>query len=423
MLYVTGFVLGAPWLLYKAITTGKYRKGFFQRLGDIRRRSGDRPCVWFHSVSVGELLAAEQLIQRFIETHPDCQVVLSVTTQTGREIAAKRFPDLNVFFYPVDLTWVVRSVLAKIRPAVIVLIELELWPNLLDEAAGRHIPVVVVNGRISRKSYLYYSCAWFALRKAFHSVTCWGVQSDEYRKRLTDLGINSREIVVAGTTKYDAIPTEEDSDLRLALRAELKLSDNDLVLVGGSTFAGEEEVLLDIFLDERKAFGNLKLILVPRHPERWEEVRALLDGRGVSWQNRTTLRDDPSVGSVDVILLDTMGELGKIYAAGDVVFVGKSLCGKGGQNMLEPAARGRAVLFGPHVANFRETVGLLLDQDAAVQVADRGELKSRIRELLDSPERRHELGWRARQCIEGAKGATDRYLEMLENVLSKERKE
>ena len=423
MLYVTGFVLGAPWLLYKAVTTGKYRAGFFQRLGDIPRRAGDRPCVWFHSVSVGELLAAEQLIREFVETHPDLDVVLSVTTQTGREIAAKRFSDLNVFFYPVDLTWVVRSVLAKIRPSMIVLIELEVWPNLLDEAAARRIPVVVVNGRISRKSYLYYHYAWFALRKAFHSVTCWGVQSDEYRQRLADLGINPERIIVAGTTKYDAIPTEEDNDLRRALRAELRFSDDDLVLVGGSTFAGEEEILLDVFVDEREAFDNLRLILVPRHPERWDEVRALLTARGVSWRDRTALREDPSAGSADVILLDTMGELGRIYAAGDVVFVGKSLCGKGGQNMLEPAARGRAVLFGPHIANFRETVERLLDEDAAVQVDDREELKSRIRELLDSPERRDELGRRARQCVESAKGATGRYRQMLENVLSKARKE
>lgn len=423
MLYVTGFVLGAPWLLYKAVTTGKYRKGFFQRLGDIPRRVGDGPCVWFHSVSVGELLAAEQLIRKFIETHPDVDVVLSVTTQTGREIAAKRFPDLKVFFYPVDLTWVVRSVLAKIRPSVIVLIELELWPNLLDEAAGRHIPVVVVNGRISRKSYAYYHYAWFALRKAFHSVTCWGMQSDEYRQRLTDLGISPDRVIVAGTTKYDAIPTEEDSDLRQALRTELKLSEGDLVLVGGSTFAGEEEILLDIFLDARKDLSNLKLILAPRHPERWEEVRTLLDARGVSWRNRTALRDNPSAAGAEVILLDTMGELGTIYAAGDVVFVGKSICGAGGQNMLEPAARGKAVLFGPHVANFRESVELLLSRDAAIQVSDHKELKEKIREVLDSPERRNELGRCARQCIESAKGATGRYLEMLENVLSEVRKE
>jgi len=423
MLYVTGFVLGAPWLLYKVVTTGKYRAGFFQRLGDIPRRSGDRPCVWFHSVSVGELLAAEQLIRKFAETHPDLDIVLSVTTQTGRKIAAERFSDLNVFFYPVDLTWVVRTVLAKIRPAMIVLIELEVWPNLLDQAATRRIPVVVVNGRISRKSYLYYHYAWFALRKAFHSVTCWGVQSDEYRQRLADLGINPERIVVAGSTKYDAIPTEEDKDLRRTLRAELRFSDDDLILVGGSTFAGEEEILLDIFLDERKAFDNLRLILVPRRPERWDEVRALLKARGVSWRNRTAPRDDPNAGSADVILLDTMGELGKIYAVGDVVFVGKSLCGKGGQNMLEPAARGKAVLFGPHIANFRETVQRLLGQDAAVQVNDCEELKRETRELLASPERRDELGRRARHCIDSAKGATGRYLEMLENILSEARKE
>jgi len=423
MLYVSGLLLGAPYLLYKTATTGKYRKGLAQRFGAVKRRQGEQECVWFHSVSVGELLAAEPLIRGFAERHPDVDIALSVTTSTGFEIASKRFSDLNVFFYPLDLSWVVRSVLDRIRPTLVVLVELELWPNFLREAADRGIPVVLTNGRISRKSFLYYRHAWFALKCAFDGITRWGVQNESYAKRLKDLGLPPGRITVGGSTKYDTIPTGEDAQLRATLRDELRIAPDDLVIVGGSTFSGEEAILLDVFLEARRDFPEVKLILVPRHPERWDEVRALLDRSEVPWRNRTDLEGALDDRGADVILLDTMGELAKIYACGDVVFVGKSLCGRGGQNMLEPAARGRAVLFGPHVANFRETVDLLLDREAAVQVADPDELLTRVKELLASPERRDELGRRACWCIDESKGATDHYLDMIDDVLSMARKE
>ena len=422
-LYITGLLLGAPWLLFKAATTGKYLKGTTQRFGRIPRRRGDKPCVWFHTVSVGELVAAEPVIRRFHRRNPDVDVLISVITRTGHAIASRRFPDFNLIFFPLDLSWIVARVLDRIRPSLVVLVELELWPNFLMEARSRRIPVLLMNGRISERSSRHFALARPFLEEAFRAVTFWGVQTPLYRQRLLDLGIPPERVRVLGNTKYDTISTRDDPPLVRTLRAQLRLPPDHPVIIAGSTFPGEEQILLDVFRRLKPDFPDLKLIIAPRHPERLPEVTALLRDHGDDWQTRTCLRDNPQTPPADVILLDTMGELAKIYACGDVVFVGKSLTGAGGQNMLEPAARAKAVLFGPNVANFQESVDLLLADRAAVQVPDPEALQEEIRRLLLDPARCRDLGQRARRVIDSRKGATDRYLELIERILGNARKE
>ncbi|MFH0965634.1 MAG: 3-deoxy-D-manno-octulosonic acid transferase [Planctomycetota bacterium] len=419
-LYLAGLLLLAPLLLYRSLTTGKYRRGLAQRLGRIPRRPGCRPCVWFHSVSVGEFLAVESLVRRFRDAHPDFDVLLSATTRTGFDLASSRTGGPPVIYFPCDLSWAVRRAFDAVRPSLVVLVELELWPNFLAEARSRRIPVLLANGRISDKSARSYRRFAFAFRHAFDAVSLWGVQNEEYRRRLLDLGIPPERIVVAGNTKYDSLPDLRDDSLGPALRAELNLAPDDLLLIAGSTFSGEEEILLDLFQDLHPRFSKLRLLLAPRHPERFDEVKEVLRSRRVRWAARTSL---PQPEPADVILLDTIGELAKIYACGDVVFVGKSLCGGGGQNILEPAAHGKPVLFGPRVENFRQSADLLLARDAAVEVADKDALRRRVEELLLKPEMRRRIGDNARRVLQTQKGATERYLAMIESLLNVPRKE
>jgi 3-deoxy-D-manno-octulosonic-acid transferase len=425
-IYLFVLALGAPLVLGLLATRPRVRAGLCARLGiKVERRPGDRPCIWVHGVSVGEVLAAKPLVREIERELPDFEVAISTTTNMGRAVARKHFPGKHVFYYPLDLSFAVRRALEAVRPDMIVLIELEIWPNFLRAAYRERIPVVLVNGRISERSYRGYRVVKSLLFRPLAKIRRFCVQTEEYAGRFAALGISDEQLLVTGTLKYDSLPSAEDAALLgKEYRAKLGLGDAP-ALVCGSTHGPEERELLAVWKRLRERVPALRLVLVPRHVERLEEVlREVRDaGERVIRKTELDARAGASPapdGPKEVIVVDTMGELAKIYAAATVVFVGGSLVAHGGQNMLEPAGLGRATVFGPHVENFRESADLLLRAGGAEQVQDAVGLERALAELLGDPARRADMGQRAWAAISERRGAAAKTVAVLKEVLAGE---
>jgi 3-deoxy-D-manno-octulosonic-acid transferase len=416
VLYLAGLLVLSPWLLYKALTTGKYRRGLWRKLtGSAVLLSGcPRPVAWFHGVSVGEIHLLRQVIAAFRQRYPDWECVVSTTTDTGFDEARRRFPDLHVFAWPLDFSWAVRRALSRVKPALVVLVEGELWPNFLLAAKARAIPVAVINGRMSPRSCRRYQLAAGLVRRLVAGVDLIAAQTEVYAAGYRALGAVPGRVHVTGSVKYDGVRTERGNPDTQALGRLLGVGPCDLVWVAGSTQAPEEEVCLALFRRLRAVYLNLRLFLVPRQKDRFDEVAALLRRRGVPFARRSEL---PAAGH-PVILVDTIGELGALWGLADVAFVGGSLDGKrGGQNMIEPAAYGAAVVFGPHVWNFRDAAARLVEAGAAVQVGGSDELEQVVRRLLADAAERTRLGGAARELVLAQQGATERTIDLLAGLL------
>jgi 3-deoxy-D-manno-octulosonic-acid transferase len=423
-LYLLGLGVAVPFVVWKMATRSRVRAGLFERLGlRVGRRPGGRPCIWVHGVSVGEVLAAKPLVREIERELPAYEVAISTTTNMGLEVARKHFPGKHVFYYPLDFSWSVRRALEAVRPDLIVLVELEIWPNFLGEAYQAGIPVVLVNGRISEKSFRGYRLVKKLLFRPLAKIRRFCVQTDEYAARFLALGVPREQILVTGTLKYDGLPAPEDAErFGAEYRERLGLGAAP-VLVCGSTHPPEERELLAVYRRLRAEIPSLRLVLVPRHLERLEDVlREVRDAGERCVRKREidagTAAPAPEAGPAPVIVVDTMGELARVYAAATVVFVGGSLVRRGGQNMLEPAGLGRATIFGPHVENFRESAEMLLRAGGAVQVGDAADLERTLRELLAQPARRADMGARARAAIEAHHGAAARSVAVVKEVLA-----
>jgi 3-deoxy-D-manno-octulosonic-acid transferase len=421
LLYLLLLFAASPWLLYKAVTTGKYRRGMFRKLlGLTSIRKGDRPCVWFHAVSVGEVLLLRRVIARFRERYPAYECVLSTTTNTGYDVAVEKFPDLTVFYWPFDFTWAVKRALRRIRPHLVVLAELELWPNFIRITKGNGIPLAVINGRMTEQSFQGYRRLRRALGGVLASVDLYAVQTAEYAERFAALGIPRERIHVTGSVKYDGVNTDRNNSRTRQLGQLLNVQPDQLIWIVGSTQAPEEQIALDIYRKARERFPNLRLFLVPRHAERFDEVANLVKSSGLPLLRRRQLQPGHLATSSpfhQVILIDTLGELGALWGLADLAFVGGSLSGRGGQNMIEPAASGVAVTFGPEVWNFQDTVDRLLERRAAVQVADAVELERETLRLLGDAQGRAALGHAAQSFVQSQQGATAQTLDLLEQLL------
>lgn len=417
--FVVGFLLWAPVLAWKMLLNPAYRHGILQRMGHVAPTPVGKPVVWIHGVSVGEIKAAGRLIARFRELYPDVELVVSSTTPTGHALARQLHPELRVFYFPMDFAGFPRRALERIRPECVLLMELEVWPNFLQRAARRGIAVVVVNGRMSQRSFRGYSKIRWLLPQ-FDLIDRFCVQDESYRDRLLRLGVRPDRISVTGNIKYDSVALKPPSSESAAVRGWLA-PDDRAVLVCGSTHGDEELWLVRLARRVQARLDRpVRVVLAPRHPERAAGVRQTLAAEGVPcvpWSRaaveRVALADDA------VVLVDTIGHLETFYSACDVAFVGGSLVPHGGQNMLEPAALGRAVVFGPHVANFAADVRNLLAAGAAVQVSGVSELESVLADLLADEPRRHQLGGRAVALIERSLGATERTLEVLAPLLAR----
>ena len=424
-LYLTASLLGSPYLLFKILTSKRYRSGLDQRFGIISERLSSKPGIWVHGASVGEVITAKSIIERIDEEFPEWETFISATTNTGFSVAERNFSNKNVFYFPLDLSWITEKVILKKSPNFILLIELEVWPNFLISAFKNNIPVIVVNGRISNKSVKAYR-AISRISKDFRNslineknVFCARTELDAQRFR--DIGIPGKRIFVTGTMKYDNIPTHIDENISKELAELFHINDDDLVLVGGSTHAGEEEILIRVFERLNKTFPNLKLILVPRHVERTKDVSRLIEKTGFvpvlkteversryKWQNTNR----------EIILIDTVGDLEKVYSISNFVFVGKSLVPSGGQNMMEPAGMGNPVIFGPHTFNFNEEVDLLLKNSAAKVVKTEEELLETIEFFINNPDVAKEMGLKAQRVVNEKRGATDRNIEIIRNIIN-----
>ncbi|HZU37893.1 MAG TPA: 3-deoxy-D-manno-octulosonic acid transferase, partial [Gemmataceae bacterium] len=351
--YALGFLLISPWIIYKACTTGKYRRGVWHKLtGQAFLRRSSKPCAWFHGVSVGEIHLLQQVVAGFRRRHPGWECLLSTTTDTGLEEARRRFPDLPVCYWPLDFSWAVHRALRQINPSVILLAEGELWPNFLLAAAHRGVPVMVINGRMSPRSYGHYRRLSWLTRPLFARLGHVAAQTEDYAGRYVALGVPAERVHVTGSVKYDGVKGNRHNPRTAELRRLLAVGAGQLIWIAGSTQEPEEQIVLDIYRRLKGQHPELRLFLVPRQRERFEPVATLLARSGLPWARRSALTG-PVPDASAVVLMDTIGELGALWGLADIAFVGGSLDGKrGGQNMIEPAGYGAAVVFGLHVWNF-----------------------------------------------------------------------
>jgi 3-deoxy-D-manno-octulosonic-acid transferase len=422
VIYLVALVVAAPGMIYARFRHGKYREGWSEKLwGHLARRDSRGPCIWFHAVSVGEVNLLAPLLERWERLHPEWECVISTTTQTGYALATKRYSPRQVFYCPLDFTWSVRRVLRRIRPDVLVLTELELWPNLIELSRERGVKVAVINGRLSERSFRGYSRIGWLVRRVLAQVNLIAVQDETYAERFRKLGTPADRVHVTGSVKFDGAQSDRNNSATRSLAAIAGIRPDDIVFVAGSTQAPEESLALEAFLQLAEAYPRLKLILVPRHPERFKEVAQAIDQemtrRRLPWKLRSELPAANSAGSESrVLLVDAVGELSAWWGMAHIAFVGGSLGKRGGQNMIEPAAYGVPTSFGPNTANFRDVVQLLLDRDAAVVVQNGTALEKFVERCLQNPGWAKELGLRARELVQQQLGASDRTVALLDRL-------
>ncbi len=418
-------VAGAPWWLFRMTTTQKYREGLLERLGmvpsrlrkQIAKLGSERPLIWIHAVSVGEVLAVSRLVKTLDAALPDYLIVLSTTTRTGQALARERFGANRVFYCPLDLPWAVRAWLNALQPSLFILAETEFWPNLLSGCFRRNIPMAVVNARISDRSWPRYRRLRRLWRPFLSQLSRVLAQSQTDAERLKAIGCLPECVSVAGNLKFDVRAAEEADATR-----QLKKSSAGLrLIVAGSTLDGEEAALLQAWPRLLQADPQLAIVLAPRHPERFAAVAALLERSGFTWVKRSDWRSAPvdslkPLNPGQIVLLDTIGELASIYSLASVAFVGGSLVPAGGHNPLEPAQFGVPIVMGPHFANFRAiTEDLLAHQ--ALRIAAKEDLSATLIGLLQDPQAAKAMGARARQVFEQQAGATGRCMVALRSLL------
>ncbi|MCC9605858.1 3-deoxy-D-manno-octulosonic acid transferase [Blastopirellula sp. JC732] len=418
IIYLGALTAAMPFFAWSTLVRGRRRGGLLQKFfGLVAVRKGDRPCVWLHAVSVGEVNLLATIIQAVRNQSPSVDIYVTTTTKSGYELARARYDDCVVSYAPLDFTWAVKTALRRIRPQTLILAELEIWPNLISISKARGVNVAVVNGRLSEKSYQGYRRVSSLLRPVLRKLDCIAVQDWTYAERFVALGAPAKRVISTGSLKFDGAETNRRNLKTMRLRRLAEIPADAIVFLAGSTQAGEEEAALNAFLAAKPRHPNLRLILVPRHPERFDEVAAMLDERGVNWSRRSSLEHSVVDPTACVLLVDTVGELAAWWGVADVAFVGGSFGRRGGQNMIEPAAYGAAVSFGPNTKNFRDIVQMLLEEDAAVMVADEAALIEFVGRCLDEPEYCELLGDNAQQVVASQIGAVERTMEALRPFL------
>src|SRR5450631_867627 len=402
-------IVGAPFWLFRMATTAKYRHGLLERLGRVPDRlfqldaAHSLPVIWVHAVSVGEVLAASRMIHDLQQAAPGYRILLSTTTRTGQELARAKFGESNVFYFPLDFGWAVRRYMRALRPALVVLLETEFWPNFLASCRTGCIPVAVVNARISDRSWPRYRRLYFLWEKILGAITLALAQSDEDAARLVAIGVPRDRVRTAGNLKFD-VRTASQAAITSALGAHLP--PGAPLLVAGSTLEGEENLLLAAWPGIVAAFPSARMVLAPRHPERFAAAQNLLACSGSWWRQRSQWIEDPcDLPKGGIFLLDSIGELASIYSLAWVAFVGGSLVAAGGHNPLEPAQFGVPIVMGPHYGNFRGIVGALRAEQA-IEIVAAEDLANGLIALFADREQALSMGERARNVFEREAGAT-----------------
>ncbi|HTR27035.1 MAG TPA: 3-deoxy-D-manno-octulosonic acid transferase [Terriglobales bacterium] len=407
-----------PYWLLQMLRHGKYREGMWHRFGNVpphllRFPEGQR--IWVHAVSVGEVVAASGVIESLRDEFPEYRVLVSTTTSTGQRLAAKKFGQENVFYFPLDFVFAVRPYLEAVRPELCVIAETEFWPNFLRLARKDGACIAVINCRISDRSLPGYKRLRFWLPKVLTNVDLFLAQTEEDRRRLVEVGAAAAKVSVSGNLKFDVAPPAEPS-IVASLRAAFDRTGTGPILVCGSTLEEEEGLLLSAFRNILATHPKAVMILAPRHPERFAEVAALVDQLGFRSARRSLWSGEPLAGGV--LLLDSIGELAALYSLATVAFVGGSLVPRGGHNILEPAMFGVPVVTGNHYENFRDIVDFFLSRNA-VRVVGMAELALVFMELIDNADERMKLGRNALAALESQRGATARTISALKELMGK----
>ncbi len=419
--YFLGLILYSPVVLYRMIAHKRYRDGWAQRLGRVSRKEPGKRCVWIHAVSVGEVNAARTLIDALKTALPDCEIVISSTTDTGLARACALYDKQHsVFYFPFDLSWIMKKAFDRLHPDILLLMELEVWPNLASIAQQRRIPVVVVNGRISERSFPKYLKFRKFVAAMFRKVALVLAQTQEYADRFVTLGCDPSNVVVTNSLKYDTAQTDGLVPGADRIAEQIKLGTGRLWVLGG-TGPGEERIGLEVFsrLKKEAEFDDLHLAIIPRKPERFDEVAGLIDNSGFTFARFSKLKENNSTadGRPVVILGDTMGDLKKFYAIASLVFVGRTLTPMGGSDMMEPAALGKCTTFGPHTFNFKQTVDALLEGVGAIEVKDAEQLCDITRKCLTNRDFADAISAAGQKIIRQNQGATKKSVDAIVKLL------
>ncbi len=423
LLPATLFII--PYHLYRSLSRGRHA-ALAERLGIVPPEKltavSGNGAIWVHAVSVGETIAAMPLLKALKKTYPTRKILFTNGTETGRGVAERLAEVDCCLYFPFDYRFAADRVLRLVRPSVVVIVETEIWPNFLLTASRMGIPVVLANGRISDRSFArYMKLRWF-FRRVLENFAALCMQSDVDAARIISMGASTDRVHVARNLKYDIPAAPVAPSEQAVLRQDYRLPPEVPVVTAGSTHDGEEELVVEAYRVLLAKGRNLFLVLVPRHPERASAVADLLRRKGLAFTLRSQLdaRSAP-LAPGEVLLVDTIGELMKLYALAAVVFVGGSLVPTGGHNVLEPASLGVPVLFGPHMGNFREIATLILGSGGGQQVGSGFELTDTLRDLLDDPVRRAEMGNNGARLLEENSGSTARHLAVIGRFLGENR--
>ncbi|MFT5302551.1 MAG: 3-deoxy-D-manno-octulosonic-acid transferase [Mariniblastus sp.] len=439
-LYASFLVMVSPWLLWRCVRAGKNKRGWGQKLlgrglfrGSVARSNGqaESRCIWVHAVSVGEVNLLAPVLSRLNQSHPDLEIVISTTTETGFDLAQQKYPQLEVFFCPMDFTWAIKRVIRRLRPAMLVLAELELWPNLIAKTSAAGIPVVVINGRLSENSFRGYRRLKWLVRPTFKRLAKVAVQNQVYADRFIELGCERTNVEVTGSVKFDGVPTDRRNEHSVELAKAANVQNDEFVFVAGSTQIEEDLIAARVYQQLQAQISGLRLVLVPRHPERCDALVAQLNEMNMPWVRRSAMLTgkvwpvaDLSAGNLadvipaqPILVVDVIGELGGWWGVADVGYVGGSMGKRGGQNMIEPSAFGIPVSFGSNTVNFQQLVDELLVHDAAVVVRDQAELTTFVQRASKDSDWANEIGARAQNVVVSHVGASQRTVDCLSEVL------
>jgi 3-deoxy-D-manno-octulosonic-acid transferase len=416
--------LGAlPYFAIRSLRITKYRPGLRQRFGHVSpdvvsALRGRRP-LWLHAVSVGEVIASVPLVNALRRRFPYLPILISTVTETGQATARERMAAAACLYFPLDYPWVVHHVISRLQPRLFLMVETEIWPNFLRELTRQAIPAMLVNGRISPRSFRGYRHLRPFMCRVLPAISSFSMQTKLDAERIIAIGAAPSRVHITGNIKYDlALEALTGADER-ALRADLGIGEAP-VFMAGSTHRGEEDIVIAAYRQARAQVPALRLLLAPRHLDRLDEVEALLRKHQLTVQRRSHGGRFPQGGEAPVLLLDTIGELAQLYAVGTVVFVGGSFAPIGGHNVLEPAAHRKAILFGPHMHNFHQIAAALLEAGGALPVHNPDALGEHVSTLLQQPERRQALGDAAYQVLHANQGAIARTVQLIERVLQPE---
>jgi 3-deoxy-D-manno-octulosonic-acid transferase len=416
-------ILLVPYFLLRSLFQERFLKEMTERMGFFPNLS-TKKVIWVHAASVGEVLCSAPLLKKIKKEFPNFEILLTTMTLTGNETAKTHIPEANhVLFLPIDHPLIIRRAIRRMALNLLLIAETELWPNLLRSCGKKNIPIILFNGRISKKSFRRYLFLKFFFKESLKYISLFLMQTEEDRNRIIEIGASSDKTRVTGNLKFDQTSSNFTEEGIAEMARSLGLQGKEDILIAGSTHSEEEEIILGLLKVLRESHPHIILILAPRHLERLEEVERTLEKESLSWKRRTSLSVEQEQYHEkikqlpEVILLDTMGELMGFYSLGTLVFIGGSLVPVGGHNPLEPLFFKKCVLFGPHMFNFLEISHLLIEAGGAIQVRGREDLAFQLKRLLSDEGARKEIGEKGYQFLQNHRGATERMFQEIRSFL------